>query len=46
MHGLDAEALAKNIEGDEFAVERAKGKPEPFGQEPRRQVRQNTLVNP
>ncbi|MEH2474165.1 putative TIM-barrel fold metal-dependent hydrolase [Nitrobacteraceae bacterium AZCC 2161] len=30
MHGLDAKVLAKNIEGDEFAVERAKGKPEPY----------------
>jgi uncharacterized protein len=30
MHGLDVEALAKSIEGDEFAVKRAKGKPEPY----------------
>src|SRR5216684_2973131 len=30
MHGLDAEALAQNIEGDEFAVERSKGKPKPY----------------
>ena len=30
MHGLDVKALAKSIEGDEFAVERAKGKPEPY----------------
>jgi hypothetical protein len=30
MHGLDAEALAKNIEGDEFAVERSQGKPKPY----------------
>jgi hypothetical protein len=30
MHGLDAETLAKNIEGDEFAVERSKGKPKPY----------------
>jgi uncharacterized protein len=30
MHGLDAQALAKNIEGDEFAVERSKGKPKPY----------------
>jgi uncharacterized protein len=30
MHGLDAGALAKNIEGDEFAVERSKGKAKPF----------------
>ena len=28
--GLDAEALAKNIEGDEFAVERSKEKAKPF----------------
>jgi hypothetical protein len=30
MHGLDAEALAKNIEGDEFAVARSRGKAEPY----------------
>jgi uncharacterized protein len=30
LHGLDADALAKNIEGDEFAVERSKGKAKPF----------------
>ena len=30
MHGLDAEAIAKNIEGDEFAFERSKGKAEPY----------------
>jgi hypothetical protein len=30
MEGLDGEALAKNIEGVEFAVERSKGKPEPY----------------
>jgi predicted TIM-barrel fold metal-dependent hydrolase len=30
MHGLDAGGLAKNIEGDEFAVERSKGKQEPY----------------
>jgi len=30
MHGLDVKALAKSIEGDEFAVKRAKGKPEPY----------------
>ena len=30
MHGLDAETLAKNIEDDEFAVERSKGKPKPY----------------
>jgi uncharacterized protein len=30
MHELDAKVLAKNIEGDEFAVERSKGKPEPY----------------
>jgi hypothetical protein len=29
-NGLDAEALAKNIEGDEFAVEQSKGKPKPL----------------
>jgi hypothetical protein len=30
MHGLDAKVLAKKIEGDEFTVERAKGKPAPY----------------
>ena len=30
MHGLDAEALAKNIKSDEFAVERSNGKAKPF----------------
>ncbi len=30
MHGLDADTLIKNIEGDEFAVERAKGKQKPY----------------
>jgi hypothetical protein len=30
MHGLDAKALAKNIEGDEFSVARAKGKAKPY----------------
>ena len=30
MHGLDAQALAKNIQGDEFTVERSKGKRQPY----------------
>jgi hypothetical protein len=30
MHGLDAKVLAKGIEGDEFALERAKGKAQPY----------------
>jgi hypothetical protein len=30
MHGIDPKALAKKIKGDEFAVERSKGKAEPF----------------
>ncbi|MDB5584256.1 MAG: amidohydrolase family protein [Bradyrhizobium sp.] len=30
MHGFDAKVLAKNIEGDEFATERSKGKPKPY----------------
>src|ERR1700693_2714067 len=30
MHGIDALGLAKNIQGDEFAVERLKGKPNPY----------------
>src|SRR6202166_3615750 len=30
MHRVDAETVAKNIEGDEFAVERSKGKAEPY----------------
>jgi uncharacterized protein len=30
MHGLDAEALAKNIKNDEFAIERSNGKAKPF----------------
>ena len=30
MHGLDAEVLARNVAGDEFAIERAKGKAEPY----------------
>jgi hypothetical protein len=30
MHGLDATTLAKNIKGDEFAVERSKGKQQPY----------------
>jgi hypothetical protein len=30
MHGLDADALVKNIKGDEFAVERSKGKSKPY----------------
>jgi hypothetical protein len=30
MHRLDVKALAKSIECDEFAVEREKGKPEPY----------------
>jgi predicted TIM-barrel fold metal-dependent hydrolase len=30
MHGLDADVLAKNIESDEFAIARSKGKPDPY----------------
>jgi predicted TIM-barrel fold metal-dependent hydrolase len=30
MHGLDPKTIAKNIEGDEFAIARAKGKAAPF----------------
>ncbi len=30
MHGLDAEVLAKNIEGDEFSISRSKGKQRPY----------------
>jgi uncharacterized protein len=30
MHGLDADALGKNIKRDEFAVERSKGKAKPY----------------
>jgi predicted TIM-barrel fold metal-dependent hydrolase len=30
IHGLDAGVIAKNIASDEFAVARAKGKPEPY----------------
>jgi len=30
MHGLDAKTLAKGIEGDEFAIERSKGKAAPY----------------
>ncbi len=30
MHGLDAATLAKSIDGDEFSVERVKGKAKPY----------------
>jgi predicted TIM-barrel fold metal-dependent hydrolase len=30
MHGFDAKVLAKNVKGDEFSVERARGKPRPY----------------
>jgi uncharacterized protein len=30
MHGLDVEALAENVNDDEFAIERSKGKAKPY----------------
>jgi len=30
MHGLDAQSLAKSIQGDDFAFERSKGKQRPY----------------
>ena len=30
MHGIDARVLAKNIQGDEFATERSRGKRKPY----------------